>query len=281
MVGAFAPFPGGQAGRIWGNLARMLANVRIVLVETTHPGNIGAVARAMKNMGLERLCLVAPQRYPHAEATARASGADDLLARARVYESLDEALTGCRLVVGTSARERTVAWPLLEPRACADLLLREAVAGEVALVFGRESSGLSNEELDRCNYLVHIPTNPIYSSLNLAAAVQVLCYEIRQSWRAEAGAPVDPLSIREVATAEQLEGFHQHLEQALLDIGFADPQQCDRLLRRLRCLFHRARPDRDELNILRGILSAAQGRKSMRPLDQAKPNPKKNKSSIP
>ena len=240
----------------------MLENVRIVLVETTHPGNIGAAARAMKNMGLEQLCLVSPQHYPNAEATARASGADDLLARARVFHSLDDALAGCRLVIGTSARQRTVAWPLLDPRGCGTLLIQEATAGQVALVFGRESSGLSNGELDRCNYLVHIPTSPVYSSLNLAAAVQVLSYETRQAWLSDASVATEP--VREVATAEMLEGFHQHLTQALLEIGFADPQQSEKLLRRLRSLFHRARPDRDELNILRGILSAAQGRKSMR-----------------
>lgn len=218
-------------------------------------------------MRLEQLCLVSPHRYPNVEATARASGADDLLARAEVCNSLDAALVGCRLVIGTSARERSVAWPLLQPRECAERLVREAAVGEVALVFGRESSGLSNEELDRCNYLVHIPTNPVYSSLNLGAAVQVLSYEIHQAWRELEIGNLEPL--REVATAEMLERFHQHLTQALLDIGFADPQQSEKLLRRLRSLFHRARPDQDELNILRGILSAAQGRKSMRPVSLA------------
>jgi TrmH family RNA methyltransferase len=257
----------------------MLKNVRIVLVETTHPGNIGAAARAMKNMRLEQLCLVSPHRYPNAEATARASGADDLLACAQVFESLDAALTGCRLVIGSSARERAVAWPLLQPRECAERLVREATAGEVALVFGRESSGLSNEELDRCNYLVHIPTNPVYSSLNLGAAVQVLSYEVHQAWCGIGTSEAQPL--REVATADMLEGFHQHLAQTLLDIGFADPQQSEKLLRRLRSLFHRARPDRDELNILRGILSAAQGRKSMRPVSPADSGHAKKKSSIP
>ena len=141
-------------------------------MDTSHPGNIGAAARAIKNMRLERLCLVTPQRFPSAEATARASGADDLLAGAEVFGSLDEALYGCRLVVGTSARQRKVSWPVLSPRECAARLVREAAAGEVALVFGRERSGLSNEELDRCNFLVHISTNPEYSSLNLGAAVQ-------------------------------------------------------------------------------------------------------------
>lgn len=240
----------------------MLKNIRIVLVDTSHPGNIGAAARAMKNMRLEQLCLVTPQRYPSAEATARASGADDLLARAKVFESLDEALFGCRLVVGTSARERNVSWPVLSPRECAARLVSEAAAGEVALVFGRERSGLSNEELDRCNFLLHIPTNPEYSSLNLGAAVQVLAYEVQLAWLENGEKALVPH--REVATAELMEGFHRHLAQAMNDLGFSDPRQSDKLLRRLRSLFHRARPDRDELNILRGILSAAQGRKSMR-----------------
>ena len=150
-----------------GILPGMLWNIRIILVETSHPGNIGAVARAMKNMCLEQLCLVTPRHYPDAEATARASGADDLLARARVFTSLDAALEGCRLVIGTSARERNVAWPVLSPRESARQLVDEAATGPVALVFGRERSGLSNEELDRCNFLVHIPTNAAYSSLNL------------------------------------------------------------------------------------------------------------------
>lgn len=241
----------------------MLQNVRIVLVETSHPGNIGATARAMKNMCLERLCLVAPQRYPDAEATSRASGADDLLQDAGVFGSLDAALMGCRLVIGTSARQRSVTWPVLSPREAAEKLIVEAHVGEVALVFGRESSGLSNEELDRCNFLVHIPTNVAYSSLNLAAAVQVLAYETYIAWlQREAKLPA--VLPREVASAEMLQGLHEHLAQALEELGFSDPKQSDKLLRRLRSLFHRARPDRDEINILRGILSAAQGRKSMR-----------------
>jgi TrmH family RNA methyltransferase len=245
-------------------LLAMLQNIRIVLVETSHPGNIGAAARAMKNMCLERLCLVTPQLYPHAQATARASGADDLLSNAGVYDSLDDALAGCRLVIGTSARERSVAWPILSPRDAAGQLLEEAALGSVALVFGRESSGLSNDELDRCNALVHIPTNATYSSLNLAAAVQVLAYEIYLAWLAAGSQAVADPPLRDPAPAEVMEGFHRHLAQALLDLGFADPRQSERLLRRLRSLFHRARPDLDEVNILRGILSAAQGRKSMR-----------------
>lgn len=240
----------------------MLKNIRIVLVDTSHPGNIGATARAMKNMCLQQLQLVTPLLYPSEEATSRASGADDLLAGARVLETLDEALTGCRLVVGTSARSRTVSWPVLSPREAAAKLVEEARYGEVALVFGREKSGLSNSELDRCSFLVHIPTNQAYSSLNLAAAVQVLSYEIYLASLGnripEAEAP------RDLATADMLQGFHEHLTQALDDVGFTDPNQSEKLLRRLRSLFQRARPDRDEINILRGILSAMQGRKSMR-----------------
>ena len=234
----------------------MIANVRIVLVETTHPGNIGAAARAMKTMGLGDLALVNPGGFPSAEATARASGADDLLDRATVCDELGQALAGCRLVVGASARRRTVEWPTLSPRQAAETLLAEAIQGPVALVFGRESSGLSNPELDRCQYLAHIPTNPGFSSLNMAAAVQLFAYEIYQVHGAStAPAAMEP---REVAPADALEGLHRHLAQALTDIGFADPQQSRKLLRRLRRLFNRARPDRDEINILRGILSAAQ-----------------------
>jgi tRNA (cytidine32/uridine32-2'-O)-methyltransferase len=240
----------------------MLNNIRIVLVETSHPGNIGAAARAMKNMRLSRLDLVAPLDYPSAEATSRASGADGLLAQARVHASLDQALEGCRLVIGTSARPRTVSWPVLAPHEAAERLVQEAGEGEVALLFGREKSGLSNSELDRCNYLVHIPTNPDYSSLNLGAAVQVLSYELLLA--ALGGRQPSPEAPRDLATAEMMQGFHDHLTQALDDVGFTDPEQSEKLLRRLRRLFQRARPDRDEINILRGILSAMQGRKSAR-----------------
>jgi tRNA (cytidine32/uridine32-2'-O)-methyltransferase len=252
---------GGIVKRYFSYYIYMLRNIRIVLIGTTHPGNIGAVARAMKNMSLQRLFLVEPECYPSAEATARASGADDLLAAAELCESLDDALQGCRMVVGASARLRSVEWPQLGPRECAERLLPEAGQGEVALIFGRERSGLTNAELDRCNYLVNIPANPEYSSLNLSQAVQVLCYELYIASLQEDSAEYEP---PEVATAEMMEGFFQHLEQVMDDTGFSDPRQSDKLHRRLRRLFLRARPDRDELNILRGILSAAQGRKSMR-----------------
>lgn len=240
----------------------MLKNIRIVLVDTSHPGNIGAAARAMKNMSLRQLHLVTPQHYPHQEATSRASGADDLLNNARVAGSLDEALTGCRLVVGTSARTRSIDWPIVTPREAATKLVQEARSGDVALVFGRERSGLTNSELDRCTFLVHIPTNEDYSSLNLGAAVQILAYEVYLAQQQDPTVKSD--TQRDLATADMLQGFHEHLAQALDDIGFTDPRQSQKLLRRLRSLFQRARPDKDEINIMRGILSAMQGRKSMR-----------------
>ncbi|MEJ1297387.1 MAG: RNA methyltransferase [Candidatus Sedimenticola sp. (ex Thyasira tokunagai)] len=244
----------------------MLKNIRIVMIETSHPGNIGAVARAMKNMCLENLCLVRPKEFPCAEATARASGADDLLAGAQVFDSLDEALRGCRLVVGASARLRTVEWPQLAPRACAEKVWREATKGDVAILFGRESSGLRNSELDRCQYLVHIPANAEYCSLNIAQALQVIAYELHVE--SLVGVPGEDAVVKDVATADAMEGFFDHLSQTMGDIGFSDPSQSEKLHRRLRRLFFRARPDTEELNILRGILSAAQGRKSMRGKDK-------------
>lgn len=238
----------------------MLTNIRLVLVETSHPGNIGAAARALKTMGLSRLDLVQPKCFPAAEATARASGAEDVLEQARVHPDLLGALEGCRLVVGSSARLRTISWPQLDPRVCAERLVAEAAQGPVALVFGRERTGLSNSELERCHYLAHIPTNPGFGSLNLAAAVQVFAYEIYQAHLAGRATASDE-AVRDLASAEAMEGFFGHLAETLVGLGFADPNQSKKLLRRLRRLFHRARPDWTELNILRGILSAAQGRK--------------------
>ncbi len=245
------------------SLNEKLLRVRFVLIGTTHPGNIGAVARAMKNMRLTQLYLVRPKHYPNAEATARASGADDLLERAQLFDDLDSALRGCRLVVGSSARLRSVGWPQLAPDEFATRAVSETAAGgEVALLFGRESSGLSNQELDRCHYLVHIPANPEYSSLNIAQAAQVLAYELHcAALRLDGGTPPDT---RDVVPVELMEGFFRHLEQTMEVIGFSDPKQSQRLQRRLRRLFFRARPDQEEMNILRGILNAAQGKKSTR-----------------
>jgi len=236
-----------------------LSRVRVVLVNTSHPGNIGAVARAMKNMGLQQLILVEPTEYPSAEATARASGADDVLASARVVPSLTEAIGDCALVVGASARPRTISWPTLDPRTCAERMIAVAATEPVALVMGRERTGLTNAELEHCHYLVNIPANPDYSSLNVAAATQVLVYELRMAALAQVNACETPWrSDHPFATTEELEGLYAHFERALTRLRFLDPDNPRQLMRRLRRLFNRSQLDRMEVNILRGILSAAE-----------------------
>lgn len=233
----------------------MFRGIRIVLVAPSHPGNIGAVARAMKTMGLAELCLVAPRQFPHADATAMAAGADDLLAAARVCDDLDAALAGCRLVIGSSARPRSIRWPTLDPRGAAAQLVAERARGAVALLFGPERTGLSNEDLDRCHALVTIPTDPGYGSLNLAAAVQVLAYEVRVAGlEGDRDRETEAVSHRP-ATADEIEGFFAHLERTLQAIGFIDPARPGRVMRRLRRMFARARPEEDEIQILRGILT--------------------------
>ncbi|MEM8982859.1 MAG: RNA methyltransferase [Pseudomonadota bacterium] len=226
-------------------------NTRIVLVETSHPGNIGAVARAIKNMGLTDLTLVRPALFPHADATARASGADDVLARARVVDSLDAALADCTLAYAASARQRTIRWPELAPReAAADVAQH---AGRAAIVFGPETSGLTNEHIARCQRLVFIPSAPDFPSLNLAMAVQVVAYELRLA-SLDTAPPADPEA--PLATQEELENFYGHLERVLLESEFLDPDNPRHLMQRLRRLFARALPDQNDVNILRGVLSA-------------------------
>ena len=233
-------------------------SIRIILVGTTHPGNIGAVARAMKNMGQSDLVLVDPRYFPHEDATARASGADDILANARVVGTLDEALADCVYVAGASARARTIDWPSMAPRECAERLHRESRNGRAAVVFGPEKSGLTNEDLDRCHTLLTIPTEPGFSSLNLAMAVQILTYELRTAAIDEqAGAPAPEVAADvPLASGEELEYFYAHLEQVLTVSGFLDPANPRVLMRRLRRLFLRAEPDKNEINILRGILAS-------------------------
>lgn len=232
-----------------------LQNIRIVLSRTSHPGNIGAAARAMKNMGLSDLALVCPTAFPNAEATARASGADDLLARASVFGSLDEAVADCSLVLGASARQRSLSWPTTDARAGAVRAVAESRRARVALVFGNEQAGLSNEELDRCQLLLNIPANVEYSSLNLAQAVQVVTYELMMAARIENDA--GQISMREEALAESadLERFYAHLETVLLKIGFLDPRNPKYLMRRIRRLCARVMPTETEIQILRGILT--------------------------
>lgn len=246
----------------------MLERIRIVLIGTSHPGNIGAAARAMKTMGLEQLALVAPRcEGITPEAIARASGADDILERATLHDALDPALTDCRWVVGASARSRHLPWPLCSPREFSARLPGEMKGhdGTVALVFGREDKGLTNEELQRCHTHVHIPTSSDYSSLNLAAAVQVLAYECRQAALATPSGlsdampgAVHPFGVEwdnPLANHADTERFFEHLERTLTDIGFHDPANPRQLMARLRRLYMRSRMDVMELNMLRGILT--------------------------
>ncbi|MCV6636242.1 MAG: RNA methyltransferase [Thiotrichaceae bacterium] len=229
-----------------------LDNIDIILVETSHPGNIGAAARAMKTMGLSQLVLVNPQEFPSVVATARASGADDLLANAKVYDNFVDSIRPYELVIATSARLRSITWPMLTPPECANKAVTQQ--GKVAIVFGREHSGLTNEELDHCHALVQISTEPNFSSLNIAAAVQVLSYELRCAAEQNEHNPLP--TVGDAVTAEQMEYFYGHLEQALLDTGFLEADKPRLTMRKLRCLFNRAAPNQSEMNILRGILSS-------------------------
>lgn len=208
----------------------------------------------MKNMGLSDLALVNPRHFPHEDATARASGATDVLDNAVVVSKLADALTDCVFVAGASARARTISWPTMGPRDCAEQLIAESRAGKVAAVFGPEKSGLHNDDLDLCHTLLSIPTNPEFSSLNLAMAVQVLTYELRVAGTLDTGPGFE--SEAAPASGEEMEHFFTHLEKVLQDIRFLDPENPRHLMRRLRRLFVRARPDKNEANILRGILTA-------------------------
>lgn len=234
----------------------MLERIRIVLVNTSHPGNIGSVARAMKTMGLSELYLVSPEQFPHPKAIEMASGASDLLDQAIVVNTLEEAIGDCTLVIGTSARTRTIPWPLFSPREMIEKIKREPALSQIAILFGREQSGLTNEELQRCHVHTQIPTHPQYSSLNIAAAVQVIAYEIRV-------ASLDPLPVTDdwdyrLATADEMEKFFTHLQEVLIEIDFLKMSAPRKLMTRLRRLFFRARPDIMEMNILRGMLTAVQ-----------------------
>lgn len=229
---------------------------RFVLVEPSHPGNIGSAARAIRTMGFGRLVLVRPESFPHADATALAAGADDVLAQTQVCASLDEAVADCVHVYGTSARPRTLGWPHRDARAAAEEAYR-TTAEPVAFVFGRERSGLTNAELDRCHTMLTIPTGSIYGSLNLAQAVQIVAYELRVALSGQDSGHAEQGGGEEMPVHADMERFHAHLESTLVDIGFLDPANPRQLMRRLRRFFQRARPTRIELNILRGILRNA------------------------
>jgi tRNA (cytidine32/uridine32-2'-O)-methyltransferase len=234
--------------------------IRIVLVGTQHPGNIGAAARALKTMGLSRLVLVAPEQYPADEAFRRAAGADDLLAAAGVVDTLAEAVADCQFVLGCTARSRRVALEEMVPRQAAARAVQAAGAGQVALVFGRERTGLSNEELQLCHASVHIPANPEYSSLNLAAAVQVLAYELRLELLVQASLPAPAAGQYQdpPASHAQLEGFFAQLGETLDQIDFHKGRAPDSAMRKLRRLFLRTGLNEQEVRLLRGILADAQ-----------------------
>ena len=236
-------------------LNEIAANLRIVMVETTHPGNIGAAARAMKNMGQRNLYLVKPKIFPSAEVTARAAGADDILARAVVCGSLQDALQDCVLVVATTARSRTIPWPVNTPRECAPEIINATASGQVAVVFGRESSGLNNEELELCNMAMQIPTDPDFSSLNVASAIQIICYEILQTIKTDSLLELKKEESPPAST-EQMRLFYAHLEQTMIASDFLNPQKPKLLMQRIRRLFGRARLEKEEVQILRGILTA-------------------------
>ncbi len=233
-------------------MATALDAIRVVLVATSHAGNIGAAARAMLTMGVTRLVLVAPRAFPHADAVARASGATVVLDAARVVGTLDEAIAGCAFAVGLSARPREFAGRVLPVRAAAEAAIAHGVHGDVALVFGTEMSGLSNDELARCHVVATIPANPDYGSLNLAAAVQVACYELRVAltggsvWTAPRFAP---------ATSDEIASLEAHAARTLTGMRFLNPRLPRRLMPRLRRLFARAGLEKEEVNILRGILA--------------------------
>lgn len=239
----------------------MLDQIRILMVNTTHSGNIGAAARAMKNMGLSQLCLVDPIATIDDEAIARAAGATDVLEQATIVSTLEEGIADCGLVVGTSARSRHIPWPLMTPRQCAAQTRAMVQTGlPVGLVFGRESRGLTNEELHLCHAHVHIPTNEAYSSLNVAQAIQVMCYEMRLATIE----PETPVAVWGVewdhppASHGEIDGMIRQFEQTLVDIGFLDPNTPKHLVSRLRRLYQRAMPDKTEINILRGMLTSVQ-----------------------
>jgi TrmH family RNA methyltransferase len=233
-------------------------SIRIVLVGTSHPGNIGSAARAMKTMGFESLVLVAPERFPAPEATVMAAGADDVLLNACVVPDVRTAVADCGLVVGTTGRTRHLPWRVVEPRQAAQEIAAAAQASEVAVLFGAERTGLQNDDLQQCHMLLTIPTGAAYASLNLAMAVQVITYELCLALRdrAEPGSESVPL-----ASAADMDKFYAHLERVLEEVDFRDRTNSGHLMARLRRLFNRTVLDQNEMNILRGILTAVQGKR--------------------
>lgn len=245
----------------------MLSNVRIVLVETFHPGNIGAAARALKNMGLTQLWLVNPREFPSDEAESRAAGATDLLANARVVSSVDEAIGDCQLIIGTSARERTYDLPLQDLETAATQVWQESQSGEIAILFGRETTGLNNREMLLCNRHLFIDANPDYPVLNVSQAIQLVCYELRRATRL-----IDANKLEPAPYPRQYDMvlFFEHLERVLRRVNFIIPQHEGRVLDKLRRYFNRTRPEKTEMGILRGILNSIEETIDREKLDREK-----------
>ena len=233
----------------------MLSNIRIVLVETFHPGNIGAAARALKNMGLEQLWLVNPREFPSEEADSRAAGAKDLLDNARIVSSVEEAIADCQLVVGTSARERSYDLPLQDLETASAQIWQEAQEGQIAILFGRETSGLNNSEMLLCNRHLFIDANPEYPVLNVSQAIQLVCYELRRATRVIARQSLEPAPY---PRQHEMVLFFEHLEKVLRRVNFIIPQHEGRVLDKLRRYFNRTRPEKAEMGMLRGILNAVE-----------------------
>lgn len=231
-------------------------HIRIVLCQTSHPGNIGSTARAMKTMGLSRLYLVRPKHFPDGEAKALAVNAADLLDSAVVTQTLEEALADCQFVIGVSGKQRSLSQQVITVREAAGEVKNIATHQEVALVFGTEMSGLSNEEADRCHMLATIPANPEYTSLNLAQAVQIMCYELRMA--ITTGELHYQEKAAELASQDDLERFYEHMREVLEQIGYINPRAPKKLFERLRRLYGRTRLEKEEVNLLRGILTLTQ-----------------------
>ena len=230
----------------------MKLKIKFILFEPTHPGNIGAAARAIKTMGFDKLCLINPIEHPHSEARARSAGALDVLLGAEVFDNFQDAIKDCGLIIGTTARTRRISVPVTNIRETAPSVVAEAKQKPVAVIFGPEKSGLINEQVDCCNQLVNIPSIGPYKSLNLAMAVQIVAYELRVASEA---LPAE-IRARNLASNDEIELFYNHLNQVLLETGFLDPKNPKQLMRRLRTLFNRAQMDENEINIMRGILAS-------------------------
>lgn len=234
-----------------------ISQIRFILINTTHPGNIGAAARAIKNMGFNQLYLVSPCNYLDSEAISRSSGAQDILTNAAVFPSVQEAIADCQIIIGTSSRERSLPIPKIDPKKCAELNANWLQSGnKVAILFGQERMGLTNEELALCHYHLYIPCNPHYPSLNIAAAIQIIAYELNVAINESHPKQEEKTAyVTEKVSIAEMEQFYIHLEKTLITLRFLDPTNPRLLMRKLRRIFNKASLEQNEMNILRGILT--------------------------